>query len=138
CRRRAFDSDARSAELDDVFPDIALSAFAIPLKLLEAWRELEDGRQPSVDPLLMPIVEIAILTNEIDLPFRKFLGGIARVGRQGSKNVLLRQATQGLTEASFERADSVQADPRGRLVSIRIGCAELHGPDRKGWKLLAL
>ena len=66
---RSFDPDARRTKLNYVSPDLTLLSFAVPFKFLIAGREFKNRGKPSVYPRLVTSVKIAVVMDELDLPF---------------------------------------------------------------------
>ena len=70
------------AKLNQIRPNVSLTIFAVPFKLLKAWREILDAGKPSVDDILMPEIEVTIFADELYLPIRKSFRPLARVRRK--------------------------------------------------------
>src|SRR5690606_16777145 len=100
-------------------------------------REVLDFRQPYVDHSLVALVELAVLPDEMLLPFGKVFDRIQSIGWQSLFNLVGAQALERTPESAFVRADVAEADIVRCSVVERISGPELHRPDGERGKLLA-
>src|SRR5438876_658904 len=78
----AFNTYSRGAKLNDVVPDVALLALAVPLQLLKARWKIENAGEPWLDQLLMSLIKLPVLLDEDHLPVRELLFFGASIGGQ--------------------------------------------------------
>lgn len=133
-----FDSNAGCPKLNDVLPNVAITAFAVPFKFLKAGREPQNPWHPTINPLLISSVQRSILTNEVDLPIGKLRFLAAGMRWQGFKSARCRLFTQ-----LSAMTPTIPRQPRGTdrercFVFIGIRRAKLHRPNRERRKMYQL
>src|SRR2546428_5338099 len=79
----SFDPQPRGPELEYVAPKIKIFALAVPLDLAEGRRHFSGDRQPIRSKgSLVPLVPVAVLANEADLPVWESSCVVSRVARK--------------------------------------------------------